>query len=144
MLSSPLIERPILRAGGGYAGTMRGILPAHRVALHGARVRRGHELAAFALDRADPAERPRVGNGDVVTTAAQVGDHLVAESRLDGESTRREPARIERADQVVRVPLRRVDRLLQVEPAVDVADERVQRPLLLLVSPGGAVGEPRL
>ena len=38
----------------------------------------------------------------------------------------------------------RVDRLLQVQPAVDVPQEDVQRPLLLLVAAGSAVREPRL
>ena len=44
---------------------------------------------------------------------------------------------------MVGVELGRVDRLLQVHPEIDVAEERVQRPLLLLVaarSPPGEVG----
>ena len=42
------------------------------------------------------------------------------------------------------VEVGRVDRLLQVHPAVDVTQEHVQRPLLLLVASGRAVREPRL
>ena len=46
--------------------------------------------------------------------------------------------------EVVGVELGRVDRLLQVQPEIDVPDERVQRPLLLLVAAGRAPGEIRL
>ena len=42
------------------------------------------------------------------------------------------------------VEVRRVDRLLQVQPPVDVVEEDVQSPLLLLVAAGRAVREPRL
>ena len=49
---------------------------------------------------------------------------------------------MERGDEVIRVPLRRIDRLLEVQPTVDVTDEDVQRPLFLLVAAGCAVGEP--
>src|SRR6185503_21074705 len=83
MLSPPLIERPILWAGGGYAGTMQLSLPAGRVALHAARIRGRDDLAAFALDGAHTAERPGVGDGDLMAAAAEVGDHVVAEARLD-------------------------------------------------------------
>ena len=40
--------------------------------------------------------------------------------------------------------LGRVDRLLEVEPEIDVAEERVQRPLLLLVAARRAPREVRL
>ena len=40
--------------------------------------------------------------------------------------------------------LGRVDRLLEVHPEIDVAEERVQRPLLLLVAAGRAPREVRL
>src|SRR4051812_44319694 len=42
------------------------------------------------------------------------------------------------------VEVGRVDRLLQVETAVDAVEEDVQSPLLLLVAAGRAVREPRL
>src|SRR5688572_21844027 len=44
---------------------------------------------------------------------------------------------------MVGVELRRVDRLLQIQPEVDVADERVVGPLLLLVAAWGPPGEVR-
>ena len=45
---------------------------------------------------------------------------------------------------MVGVELRGVDRLLEVEPEVDVPDEDVEAPLLLLVAAGSSPGEPRL
>ena len=57
---------------------------------------------------------------------------------------RHEAARVEGRDQVVGVELRRVDRLLQVQPSIDMAEEDVERPLLLLVAAGRSPGEPRL
>ena len=45
---------------------------------------------------------------------------------------------------MVGVEVRRVDRLLQVLPQVDVTQEDVQRPLLLLVAAGRAPREVRL
>ena len=90
------------------------VLPRDGVALHAARVRGRTQLVALARDGADPPERPRAGHGDVVAAAAEVGDRLVAEPRLDRERARLEAARVERRDQVIGVPLGRVDRLLQV------------------------------
>ena len=40
--------------------------------------------------------------------------------------------------------LRRIDRLLQVQAAVDMPEEHVERPLLLLVAAGRAPRKPRL
>jgi len=45
---------------------------------------------------------------------------------------------------VVGVELGRVDRLLQVQPSVDVAQEDVEPPLLLLVTAGRPPRQPRL
>ena len=68
----------------------------------------------------------------------------VPEPLLDGERPELDLPRIERRDQVVGVPFGRVDRRLQVEPAIDVAQQHVDRPLLLLVAAGRAPREPRL
>src|SRR5690242_3497677 len=100
----------ILGADGGYAGTMRRSLAGDRVALHPARVRGGDELAVLALHGRDATEVPRAGDGDVVAAAAQIGNHVVAEARLDGERPRGESPRIERRDEVVGVPFGRIDR----------------------------------
>src|SRR4051794_34222514 len=118
MLSPPLIERPILGAGGGYAGTMRLSFATGCVALHAAGVRGGDDLATLTLHGAHATERPRIRDRHLVAAATEVVDHVLAETRLDREGARREPSRVERPDEVVGVPLRRVDRCLQVEPAV--------------------------
>jgi hypothetical protein len=48
---------------------------------------------------------------------------------------------MERRDEVVRMELGSVDRRLQVQAEVDVAEECMQRPLLLLVAARRAPGE---
>ena len=58
------------------------LLPADGVAGRSC-ARRGDQLPALAAHRADPAELPRAGDGDLVPAAAQVGDHVRAEARLD-------------------------------------------------------------
>ena len=74
----------------GLSSDYAGILPGDRVALHPARVRRGTDLAGLQLHGADPAERPRRLDGDVVAAAPEVGDHVVAEARLEGERAQRD------------------------------------------------------
>src|SRR3954453_18372476 len=49
----------------------------------------------------------------------QLADPVRAEARFDEQRPRFDPARVEARDQMVRVPLRRVDRRLEVEPAID-------------------------
>ena len=80
-----------------------------------------------------PADQARP-DGDVVAASLEIGDRPRVEARLERERLRREAAREEGRDQVVGVELGRVDRLLEIHPEVDVADERVQRPLLLLIA----------
>src|SRR5205085_6834199 len=89
------------------------------IALHHPRIRAGSELGALAGDGADAAERPRREDADVVAAAAQLVDRVLAEPRLDVEGQRLHSARIEARDQVVGVPVGRVDRLLEVESLVD-------------------------
>src|SRR5213083_2254626 len=79
-----------------------------------------------------------------MATSAEVVDRLRREAPFDGERPSRESARVERRDEVMRVELRRVDRLLQIEPAVHVSEEDVKRPLLLLVTARRPPHEPRL
>src|SRR5919204_2381174 len=109
-------------------------LAADGVALHAARIRGGFQQPVLAGDGGDAAERPRLDDLDVVAALAQVGNYLVAEARLELDLLGLAVARIERAREVVRVEARRVDRRLQVEPAVDVLQENVERPLVLLVA----------
>ena len=55
----------------------------------------------------------------------EIGDNARAHPRLERERFRREAARVEGRDQMVGVELGRVDRRLQVETEVDVAQERM-------------------
>src|SRR5215210_3931824 len=114
---------------------------ADRVPLHPAGIRGRLEQPILARDGTDTPERPRRGDDDVVAALTQLRDHLVAEPRLDLDLEGLALARVERAREVVRVEARRVDRRLQVEPAVDVLQEGVQRPLILLVAPGRPEGD---
>ena len=65
---------------------------------------------------------------------AQLAHDVVAPACLDLDLPRLALAWIERAREVVGVEVGRVDRRLQIEPAVDVLQERVQRPLVLVVA----------
>src|SRR4029078_1047541 len=138
-----LIERPTLGAGGRDAGTMRPSLAAGRVPLHAAGVRRSEDLATLTLHGADATERPRIRDSHLMAAATEVLDRVLAETRLDRQRARREAPGVERRDEVIGVPLRRVDRRLQVEPAGDVPEERMQRPPLLLVAAPRATRAPR-
>src|SRR5213080_3418958 len=69
-----------------------------------------------------------------MTALPEVPDHLVSEPRLDLDLPRLALARIEGAREVVGAEVRRVDRRLEVETAVDVLQKHVQRPLVLLVA----------
>src|SRR5438477_1457676 len=120
---------------------MRLILAADRVALHAARIGGCLQQAVLAGYGADPAERPISNHLDLVATLPELLNHLVTEPRLDLDLPRLAFARIERAREMVRVEVRRVDRLLQVQPAIDVLEEDVQGPLVLVVAAGRAEGE---
>ena len=101
-------------------------------------------LSRPSSSRATAVTRPSVHGPETSTSwprRAQVGDDVVAEALLDRDRAAREAAGIEGRDQVVHVELGRVDRLLQVQAESDVADEDVQRPLLLLVAAGRSPGE---
>src|SRR5262249_59716794 len=104
------------------------------VALHAARIGGRLEQSVLACDGADAAERPRSGDLDVVAAVRQRARDGVAEARLELDLPRLRVAGVEGAREVVRVEARRVDRLLQVEAEVDVPEEEVERPLVLLVS----------
>ena len=123
---------------------MPAILTADRVSLHAAWVGPGLQQAVLARDRADAAERPIACDLDLVPALAELLYDLLAEARLDLDLQRLALARIERAREVIRVEARRVDRGLQVQPAIDVLQEEVQRPLILLVAAGRAERQIRI
>src|SRR5262249_36600014 len=104
------------------------------VALPPPRGRRCAQLSVLLLDRRGTSERPVGPDGDLMAAGAQILHVVRAEPPFERERPWREPARIERRDEVVGVELRCVDRLLEVEAAIDVSEEDVERPLLLLVA----------
>src|SRR5712691_2791105 len=119
-------------------------LPSRRVSLHATRIGSGPELAILPLHGSDSTERPVRPDGDVVATTSQAVDHTVGEPAFELDRAAGKTARIEGRDQVIGVELRRVDCLLQVAGAVEVAEKDMDGPLLLLISAGGSPGEPRL
>src|SRR3954452_3608046 len=70
-----------------------------------------------------------------------MGDDLFAEARLELDLTGLAVALIDRAREGGRVGARRGDLLLQVQAAVDMPEEEVERPLVLLVAAGRAERE---
>src|SRR6059058_2690197 len=104
-------------------------LPRDGVALHAARVRGGDQLTPFALHRGHAPELPRADDRHLMAAPSQLGDDVVPEAGLDVQRPQLDVARRERLDQVMRLELRRVDRRLQVEAPVDMAQQRVERPL---------------
>src|SRR5579859_1130475 len=108
---------------------------ADRVAMHAARVRARLQLPVLvAADGADAAERPGRRGFDVVPAGAQAGERLLPGAILDGDMPRARLARIEGAWERLGVMVRRVDRGLEVHAEVRMREQRVQRPLILLVA----------
>ena len=79
-----------------------------------------------------------------MTALAQPFDRLRAGALLDRDVPHARLARVERARERLGVMPGRVDRLLQVQPEVHVREERVERPLVLLVAAGRPEREIRL
>src|SRR6266576_2860570 len=118
---------------------------ARGVSLAAARIRTCLEdPGVLACDGGDAAEGPRAGHLDVVSTAAQAVDRLGIDAFLHRDVSRAALARVEARRERLGVVVRRVDRGLEVEAVVDVAEEDVQRPLVLLVAARCAEGETRL
>src|SRR5690606_41591144 len=96
--------------------------------------------------RGRPALRPGVRDGDVVAAAPQLTDDRRVGAGLDGDAAGAHAARVEGPGEAVVVPVRGVDRALQVESAAHGraqgdGEEEVQLPLVLLVPAGRAEGE---
>src|SRR3954470_405690 len=109
------------------------------VSLAAARIRTCLEdPGVLARDGGDAAEGPRAGHLDVVSATAQAVDRLGIDAFLHGDVPRAALARIEARRERLGVVVRRVDRGLEIEAVMDVPEEDVQRPLVLLVAPGCA------
>src|SRR5262245_59213899 len=120
-------------------------LASDRVALLAARVRAGLEYTVrVARHGADAAEAPLRRHHDVVPALAQACDRRLTDAFLDSDVPRQRLARVEARRERLRVMVRRVDRGLEIEAEVDVAEESVERPLILLVAARGACREVRL
>src|SRR6266571_3151371 len=107
-------------------------LAADGVALHAAGIGGGAQLAVFGLHGRDAPERPVGLNGHTVPAAAKLVDDVRAEPAFERQRPPREASWVEGRDQVVGVELGSVDRLLEVESAIDLPQEDVEGPLLLL------------
>src|SRR5581483_8325678 len=108
-------------------------LPSDRVTLHLTWVRAGLQNRAVPAGRAHAPERPGRRDLHVVAALAQAVEGLGRHAILDGDVADPRLAWIERARERLRVVTRRVYRFLQVEAEVHVREERVERPLVLLV-----------
>src|SRR3954463_86366 len=112
---------------------------ARGVALAAARIRACLEdSGVLASHGGDAAEGPWAGPVHVVSSTAQVVDRLGIDAFLHRDVSRSALARIEARRERLGVVVGWVDRGLKVEPVVDVGEEDVQRPLVLLVTPGRA------
>src|SRR4051794_29459804 len=101
---------------------------ARGVALAAARIRACLENpGVLARDGGDAAEGPRAGHLDVVPATTEVVDRLGSDAFLHRDVSRAALARIEARRERLGVVVRGVDRGLEVEPVVDVAEEDVQR-----------------
>ena len=76
-----------------------------------------------------------------MAAAAEVRDDVGPETVLELQPPRPRAARVEGLREVLGVEHRRVDRLLCVQAEVDEREEEDERPLVLLVTPGGAERE---
>src|SRR4051794_35970988 len=110
-------------------------LAADGVTLHTPGIRTGLQLPVrLATCRADPPERPRRRNLDLVPSLPQAGDRRLSRTILDGDMPLPCLARIERTRECLGVVARCIDRFLEVHPEMHMREERVERPLILLVA----------
>jgi hypothetical protein len=107
---------------------------ARRVALHAARI--GGRLAPRIVTRrgGQPALRPFIIDFYLVAALLQLGDGFFGNAALQHKNAGARGARPERRGEMLAVPGRRIDRLLEIHVAVDVAQEVLRDPLVLLVA----------
>src|SRR5882757_3621926 len=115
-----------------------------RVALHAARIGGGAAALAVLRRRGEAAFRPFRFDLDDVAALGQFVAGFLRDAPLDLQHARPRGARPERDREMLGVPGRRVDRLLQVHAGVDVAQEELRGPLVLLVAAGRPPGQIRL
>src|SRR5918993_357592 len=118
--------------------------PPRRVALHAARVGGGLAPWILAAGRRQPAFRPVVVHLDLMAALTQILDRFRRNAAFQHQHARPGGAWPEGGGEVLAVPGRRVDRFLQVHAAMDVAQEHLGDPLLLLVAAGRPPDHVRL
>src|SRR5438477_3919004 len=118
--------------------------PSRGVALHAARI--GARLAPWILAAGGGQATfgPVVVHLDLMAALTQFLDRFLGDPALQHQHARAGGARPERGGEVLGVPRRRVDRLLQVHVAMDMAQEHLRDPLFLLVAAGRAPDHVRL
>src|SRR5215472_12487285 len=118
--------------------------PPGGVTLHPARIGCGAAAAAVARGGGETPFAPVGVDLDDVTPAFELLHSRRRQAALDHQHTWPRGARPERDREMLGVPGRGVDRLLQIHAGMDVAHEQLRRPLVLLVAAGRAPGEIRL
>src|SRR5207237_7584626 len=111
------------------------------VALHAPRIGGGATAGTDFRGSGEAAFRP-VGAGlDDMAAPRQLIDGRLGHTVLDHEHAGPRGARPERDREVLGMPRWRVDRLLQVQLGVNVAQEELRDPLVLLVAAGRTPGQ---
>src|SRR5690349_11385976 len=133
------LRRAIARTSG-----RRLTLPPRRIALHATRI--GGRLAALAVARGggEPPFGPVRTDLDLVAALLQLILRRLRHAAFEHHDAGTRGARPERGEKVLGVPGWRIDRLLQVHLRVNVAQEELRDPLVLLIAARRAPGEVRL
>src|SRR5262249_39767950 len=108
---------PELSAGGSPPGG---------IALHAARIGGGAAATALARGRGETSLAPIVVDFDDMTAAPQFLHRRLRQPALHDQHARPRRARPERDREMLGVPGRRVDRLLQIHAGMDVAHEQLR------------------
>src|SRR5579864_6035071 len=114
------------------------------VALHAARVGRGTAARADLGRGGQAAFRPVRPDFDNVSALSQIFDRGPRHAVFDHQHAGPRGTRPERSRKMFGMPGGGVDSLLQVQSGVDVAQEELRDPLILLVAAGRAPGKIRL
>src|SRR5215468_4734422 len=99
-----------------------------RVALHATRIGGRAASRADARGRGEAALRPVGADFHDMPALAQIVDRRLGHAVFDHEHARACRAWPERDREMLGVPSRRVDRLLQVQLAVDMSEEELRHP----------------
>src|SRR5882724_13552954 len=119
-------------------------LSSGRVALHAPGIGGRAAAAANLGGRGEAAFRPVRPDLDDMAAALQGVDRRLRHAVFDHEHAGARGARPERNREMFGVPRRRVDRFLQVQIGVDMPQEELRGPLILLVAAGRTPGHVRL